>query len=93
MLSRKGIWCARYSPDGKSIIAGTSDSKLAQLPLNSDKANLHNLSDELSAICAMDFSPDGKTLALAGQNHKAVFMDMSKLGKKLSSVEGMPYII
>ena len=49
------------------------------------------MAEDLPSISALDFSPDGKTLAVVGQKNRAVFMDASKLGKKISSIEGKLY--
>lgn len=86
---RKGIWCAKYSPDGKTVVAGTSDSKLIHLASDSDKPTVYDLSNDIDTVAALDFSPDGKRLALSGQNQKAIFLGVEKLDKKLSEIQGI----
>ena len=85
-LNGKGIWAAEYSPDGKSVIAGTSSTKLFTVPAGSKTFTEVDLSADIHTITSLAYSPDGRTLAVSGSSQKAVFLDSQKHSKKISEV-------
>lgn len=85
-LAGKGIWCAEYSPDGKSVYAGTSSTKLFKLHCGSNKYDEHDFSSDLNTITSLSLHPSGKYLAISGSSQKSLFLDAAYISSPISSV-------
>jgi WD40 repeat protein len=85
-LPGKGIWCAEYSADGKSVFAGTSSTKLFKLHCGSNKYDVHDFSSDLNTITSLSIHPSGKYIGISGSSQKAVFLDAASISTPLSSV-------
>lgn len=85
-LPGKGIWCAEYAADGKSIYAGTSSTKLFKVNCGTNKYEEHDFSSDLNTITSLSIHPSGKYIAISGSSQKALFLDVNSITSPLSTV-------
>uniref|UniRef100_A0A061S995 WD repeat-containing protein 23 n=1 Tax=Tetraselmis sp. GSL018 TaxID=582737 RepID=A0A061S995_9CHLO len=55
-----GVWSARWSPDGKELVAGTTDSSLVVYDVGAAKtfATVYGHEDDINAVAYLDDSPN-----------------------------------
>jgi Tol biopolymer transport system component len=69
------IYCLAFSPDGKSLAAGTSDKTVHLWDVASGK-DLRRLGEPRMVVHAVAFSPDGKSLAVGTYDDHLTVWDL-----------------
>ena len=87
-MTRKGIWTAIYSHDGKHIYAATSSSKLFVLSTTTLKYQEFDLSADFNSITHLAFSPNGQVLTVVGSGKKILFLNAANPAKRLAEQAG-----
>ncbi|WP_066377988.1 nSTAND1 domain-containing NTPase [Anabaena sp. CA = ATCC 33047] len=67
LQEEKGFYRASFSPDGKMLVSVSQDNIIQLWSLDGKKLK-KNFTSNLSSVDSINFSPNGKMLALAGNN-------------------------
>src|SRR5579883_2324935 len=85
--AKGAVYCIAFSPDGKTMISGGYDKTLRFWDWSSGR-ELRVLAGHTDWVMAVDFSPDGQTLAsAAGSGDKFIRLWDVKTGKELRRFE------
>ena len=74
-FNRNGFWCATYSPDGKSILAGTSDSKLFKVTPGSKQVQAVDLTEQIGQVGSVTYSPNKDVVFVSGQKQQVAMLN------------------